>query len=134
MMDNSVYQPIVIKRANSVIRALTKSKFFSDNDIKDTGFTLNYLCDILTAKFIDGELEEDLTQPVFEPKEEIKILSEIITGSRMESLKKKGVFDSIEDENGEELFFLTPLGENILNEIQTPYTPGKSEVIYSITF
>lgn len=116
-MEKQIYQPIVIEKSTSIINGLDEDNFFTDNDIKDKSFAFNLMCEKLTEKFISGELDDD---PVYFSEEEFeKILTEMVVGSHLQSLQKKGIVDSIIDENGEELFFLTGFGkseaEKILN-------------------
>lgn len=110
---NKVYQPIVIEKTEDIIKTLIESNFFSDHDIKDYTFAKNYLQDILTEKFIIGTLDEE---EVFTEDEFMKCLNEILVGSVLEQLKNKGYVDSIEDDNYNESFFLTPKAKDFLTK------------------
>jgi hypothetical protein len=109
-MKNKVYQPSVIEKANYIIESLNESNFFTEHDINDKTFAFELLCEKLTEKFIIGELETE--DGLFQEDEMEQILTEIIVGTHLNSLMKKGLVDSIEDENGEEVFFLTEFGKN----------------------
>lgn len=109
-MKNKVYQPVVIEKANLIIESLDESNFFVENDIKDKTYSFNLLCEKLTEKFILGELDDE--NGLFEEEEMNQILTEMIVSTHLENLIKKGLVDSVEDENGEEVFFLTESGKN----------------------
>jgi hypothetical protein len=114
-MEKQIYQPIVIEKSQSIIDSLDEINFFTDNDIKDKSYAFSLFCENLTEKFIDGELDDE---PVFFEEEEFEnILNQIVVGSHLESLQKKGLVDFVLDENGEELFFLTSLGKTEAKKI-----------------
>ena len=46
----TIYQPIVIEKANEIIESL--DGFFKDYEIESLDFARKYLCDKLTSKFI----------------------------------------------------------------------------------
>lgn len=112
------YQPIVIDKAKEILFVLRESDFFSEYEIEDETFAMNYLCDKLTIKFINGELDEDSFEDLFNEDEMEKFLREIIAGSLLTELQANGIIDSIEDENNEERFFLTDKGKEIAKEIE----------------
>lgn len=111
-----IYQPIVIKEMELIIEDLIETKFFKDYEITDYTFAKSHLSDILTDKFIDGQLDED--EILFDEDEFTKILQEIVAGSVLYELKGKGLVDSYSDDNTEEMFFLTEEGKKLLNENQ----------------
>ena len=117
-MKKPTYQPIIIERCNNIITLLRDSKFFKDYEITDETYAFNYICGKLTDKFILGELSDDLEDPVFTENEFNNHLNLIISGSLIYGLQKKGLIDSIEDENNEEVFFLTNLGNEISRMIK----------------
>jgi hypothetical protein len=55
----------------------------------------------------DIRIEEELT----------KLLYQVIIKVHMEELRKSGMVDSIEDENGEEVVWLTPKGKDITKKL-----------------
>ena len=77
-------------------------------------YTRIYLCNLLTEKFITGELDGD--GPFFTDEEFDQILKELVAGSVLYELKKKGLVDSYEDEVTEEMFFLTEKGKKLMKE------------------
>jgi hypothetical protein len=79
-------------------------------------FAKNELCRILTDKFINGELNESDTE-LLTAKEAEDYLNLVITESVLRSLQERGLIGSYEDENTEEVFFLTEMGKVMKNEI-----------------
>lgn len=112
---NEVYQPFIIEEANNLVESLEQSGFFIDFEIEDKSYALNYFCDKLTEKFVQGVLDENIY--IFTDEEMDKMLNEIMVGSVLFELQKDGFVDSIEDENNEERFFLTEKGKKIAKKI-----------------
>ncbi len=108
---SKVYQPIVIEETDNLIEGLQESKFFEDYQIDDLTFVREHLLEIMTNKFINGELDNDFDE-LFTEDEFSKILQELVAGSLLYELKKRGLVDSYEDENTEETFFLTEKGRD----------------------
>ena len=114
-MEKQIYQPIVIEKSRTIIEALDENDFFKDNDINDKSVAFDVLCENLTEKFIAGELDDE---PVaFDEEEFHEILTKIVVTTHLNSLQGKGLIDSVTDENGEELFFLTDLGKSEADRI-----------------
>lgn len=111
-----VYQPIVIEETEHIIQGLIESEFFNDYEITDYTFAKQYVLDLMTQKYIDG-LFEDVDQELFTETEFTKILQEIVAGTILFELKEKGLINSYEDDNTEEVFFLTEEGKKHLNKI-----------------
>ena len=112
---SKIYQPIIIERVTEMIEILTETHFFSDYDLENTEFAETYLLDKLTEKFISGkyDMEED---EFFEEEEFETVLREIVAGTILYDLKKKGFVESYDDEITEELFFLTEKGKKLLKK------------------
>lgn len=112
---DKIYQPSIIKKVDEIIKILIEINFFNDYEIDDFDFAKTYLSDKLTEKFIQGNLGENdelLTEGEFET-----CLKEIIAGSTLHELKRKGLIGSYEDDNVEEVFFLTEDGKKLLKEM-----------------
>lgn len=107
-----IYQPSVIERANEIISILEEEGFFIDYEINDYEFTTTYLKNKLTEKFIVGNLDD--VDEIFTDEEFGMMLKEIVAGSILEELKRKGLVGSYDDENTEEIFFLTEEGKEYL--------------------
>ncbi len=107
-----IYQPSVIEKANEIILILEEEGFFVSHEIDDYNFATTYLSDKLTEKFIFGSLDDD--NETFTDEEFEVMLKEIVAGSVLEELKRKGLVGSYDDENTEEIFFLTEEGKKYL--------------------
>ncbi len=110
---NKAYQPIVIEETEYFIEGLAESGFFEDYEIKDYTFVRTHLLDIFTEKFINGSLTDEDTE-LFTENEFDTLLKELVAGSILFELKEKGIVDSYEDENTEEMFFLTDEGKKFM--------------------
>jgi hypothetical protein len=113
---STCYQPSIIKEANEFVELLEESGFFKNFEIKNKDFAVNYFCDKLTEKFIEGVFQTD--EFIFTDEEFDTFLNEIIVGSALYELEKEGIVDSIEDENCEKRFFLTDKGKEIATKIK----------------
>jgi len=113
LRDMARYQPIVIEKTTEILCILEESNFFKDYEIENFDFAIKYLNDKLTEKFILGELDEE-SDNLFGEEEFNVILREIIAGTILTELKHKGLVNSYEDDNTEELFFLTKKGKKML--------------------
>ena len=113
---NKVYQPIVIEETDSFIEGLVESGFFEDYDIKDLTFVRTHLLNIFTEKFINGLLNDDDVE-LFGEEEFDTLLKELVAGSILFELKEKGFVDSYEDEDTEEMFFLTDEGKKYVKNV-----------------
>lgn len=105
------YQPKVLEACNALMSSIEESGFFKDNEIHDTSFAEEFICEKLTEKFIKGELDAD--EILFTEEEIEKYLNAILVGSVLLSLQEKGLIDSVADENGEDVFFLTEQGKEV---------------------
>ena len=108
------YQPVVIEYVNEIIKSFRESNFFQDYGLKSETFAEDYLCEKLTQKFIIGELDIEMIS-----EDEIGVyMREIIAGTILTELQEKGMVDSIEIENNQELFFLTKQGKDFVGKIK----------------
>lgn len=112
---SKVYQPIVIEETDNLIEGLKESLFFEDYQIEDLTYVRQHLLDIMTEKFIKGELDSDVNE-LFTEDEFTKLLQELVAGSLLYELKQKGLVNSYEDENTEEMFFLTEEGKKFMKD------------------
>ena len=110
---SKIYQPIVIERTKEIIETLVETSFFLDYEIEVTDFAKNHISDKLTEKFINGDT--DLTEDeIFDEDEFETLLREIVAGTILNELKTKGLVNSYEDDDTEEMFFLTEKGKKVL--------------------
>lgn len=99
-----------------MIDILEEIGFFEEYEIENKDFTMEYLCEALTQKFILDGLDDE--EPLFSEKNLNKCIAEIVAGSYLFEMKKNGILDSIEDENNEETFFLTKRGRRLAKEMK----------------
>ena len=111
-----VYQPIVIEGSENLIQSLIESEFFNDYEITDLTYAREYVLDKMTEKYISGQLMEDETE-LFTEEEFTQMLKEIVAGTILHDLKQNGYLDSYEDDETEEVFFLTEEGKQFLKQI-----------------
>ena len=107
------YQPAVLEKVEQLIYGL--EPFFKDYEIDDLSFAKSHLSDLLTEKFILGELDDDI-EDMFTEEEFGQLLKEIVAGSVLYELKEKGYVNSYGDENVEEMFFLTEEGKKYMKD------------------
>ena len=111
-----IYQPVVLEHVEELILGLEEASFFSDYEIEDLTFVRQHLSDILTDKFINGELDDEFEE-LFSEEEFDQLLKELVAGSLLYELKDKEYVNSIEDISGEEVFFLTEEGKKYLKSL-----------------
>lgn len=103
------YQPEVIELSDKMINTLKDDGFFEESGITDHTPANGVLRDFLTEKFIEGKLTDGVVEVGDE--EFMNVLSMIIAKCTLTSLVEKGYVNSVEDENDEEVFFLTEKGK-----------------------
>lgn len=122
MLKLMTYIPKVKKLTEEIIITLQEDKFFEDFDITDLTYARKRISEELTKKFLVNGLDDEFA--IFTEDELDKILREIAAEDVLRILQNRGLVNSYEDENTEEIFFLTdagkeelkkPDGEQILN-------------------
>lgn len=99
------YQPFILEKADEILYILK-------DDIEPTEQTKNHLCDILTEKFIKGELSsEDPIDSIFDEEELLLFINESLIRKDLDSLIEQGLINVLNDDNNEEMFFLTEKGK-----------------------
>jgi hypothetical protein len=112
-----IYQPNIIEISNVIIESLDKDGFFTEYEIRSTDFAQELFCDHLTDKFILGEFDLNENDGDFFTDEEFeKILKMVVAGSILYEMKENGWVDSYEDDETEEVFFLTEEGKKQLGD------------------
>jgi hypothetical protein len=111
---NKTYQPFIIKMSNDIVERIeVETSFFTEENIKSKDFAVESLCELLTEKFLSGEIssdEEDLVSLLTET-EFGKLLHMISIQNALEGLLEKGLINSFEND-GEEHYFLTETGKD----------------------
>lgn len=111
-----IFQPIVKEATSEFMISLEESEFFKDYNITKIEVINEYLCEIFTEKFINGQLGID--DPIFTEEEFTKILNQIVNLDTLHVLIDKGFLKSYEDENTDETFYLTEEGKEFLKEFK----------------
>lgn len=112
------YQPIVIEETENLLKGLIISEFFSDYQIDDVSYAREYILNKMTEKYISGQLTDEETE-LFSEEEFTQMLKEIVAGTILDDLKKKGYINSYEDDETEEMFFLTEEGKEYLTNLES---------------
>jgi hypothetical protein len=113
-MIDTTYPPEIEKYLDGIFESLVEQNFYIEEEITDFAYeaTRKVAGPMLLEQWLsDGiDFEED---GWFE-----KMLKLIIVHGRMMSLEKKGLVGSIDDEHGEEVFFATGNGRELLKKME----------------
>lgn len=114
-----VYQQIVITETKNLMDALVDSNFFKDHEITDFTFAENYFLEKMNEKYVIGITKgnEEEIDFFFTEEEFTKMLQEVVAGTILYDLKEKGLINSYEDEETEEIFFLTEKGKDLIKNL-----------------
>lgn len=110
------YLPKIQKITEGYISDLVEDNFFVDFEISSHDYAIKRISDELTLKFLDNGLNNE-DEDYFGEDEFHDILQEIVAEDVLRSLQNKGLINSYEDEQTEELFFLTELGKEEINNL-----------------
>lgn len=124
---SKVYQQIVIQETDLLIEGLIDSKFFEDYEITDLTFAKQYILDLMNEKYISGLLGEE-NDELFSEEEFAKMLQEIVAGTVLYELKEGGFINSYEDDETEEMFFLTEKGKEYIENQRKDENQSSSNV------
>jgi hypothetical protein len=94
-----------------LLESLTEEKFFEEEQA-DYDITFKRFADSALSKWVKGNDIEDFSEEEFS-----SILRYSIVESDLVRLNKKGLLDSMEDENGETVYFLTEKGKNEMSNL-----------------
>jgi len=109
------YLPKIQEITEGIIATLVDDNYFIDFDISSQDYARKRISDELTIKFLENGLNNEEDGYLSEDEFDI-ILKEIVAEDLLRTLQKKGLLSSYEDDNTEEVFFLTTLGkEEIVN-------------------
>ena len=102
------YPKPVAELTEKLLDGLEEEKFF-ESEQADYNITFRRFADLALKKWINGDDIEDFTEDEF---------SQILRFSMVETdllrLSERGLLDSIENEEGEEMYFLTEKGKKDL--------------------
>ena len=107
------YQPFILKLADDILELIDEVE-----PLPKTVDCKNRLCDMLTTKFINGQISstDTIVDGIFDEDELTLFINEVIVQHELENLKEKGLIDSYDDVDGEEIFFLTKEGINYVEK------------------
>ena len=104
---NKTYQPFIIAKSDEIFEILK-------GEIEKSDFMANRLCNKLTQKFINGELNaDDPVNTIFKDEEELfSFVSEAVLYEDLKHLMELGLIGFLdeEDEDGQ-IFFMTEKGK-----------------------
>jgi|GEM_PF-3832719 hypothetical protein len=109
------YLPKIETITEEIIQTLIEDEFFKDFEIEDYSYARKRIAEELTNKFLINGLDEE--NGIFSEDEFDKILKEIAAEDVLRSLQKRGLINSYEDENTEEIFFLTEKGREEMKNV-----------------
>lgn len=109
------YLPKIETITEEIIQTLIEDEFFKDFEIEDYSYARKRIAEELTNKFLINGLDEE--NGIFSDDEFDKILKEIAAEDVLRSLQKRGLINSYEDENTEEIFFLTEKGREEMKNV-----------------
>ena len=110
------YPETVSGVAQNFIFILQESNFFEVENV-DEDITFIEFADFILPKWIEGN-EIENTNSLLTDKDFEFILKMSIFKTNFESLREKKLIDSIEDENGVEIPFLTKMGKEVAEQLQ----------------
>lgn len=101
------YQPFILKLVDDVFEELY-------DEVNPSDASKEYLCELLTQKFIDGELSEG-DDVVFDSEEELLMfVNRCIVNDNLDELHERGLIGSFDDG---ESFFITDEGKKYVEKI-----------------
>ena len=108
-----IYQPFIIEKAGLILDVLK-------DDVSITDFTMDRMCDLLTDKFISGDLSsDDPIQEIFNEKELLLYINEMEIHKDLDHLIELELIDYFVDDNeGLVIYFMTEKGKKYVDELK----------------
>jgi hypothetical protein len=110
------YLPKIQEITEEIIASLVEDDYFVDFEISSQDYARKRISDELTKKFLENGLDNE-EEGYFNEEEFDIILKEIIAEDVLRTLQKGGYINSYEDDDTEEMFFLTDLGKKQVSEM-----------------
>jgi ribosomal protein S8 len=110
------YLPKIQEITEEIIASLVEDDYFVDFEISSQDYARKRISDELTKKFLENGLDNE-EEGYFNEEEFDIILKEIIAEDVLRTLQKGGYINSYEDDDTEEMFFLTDLGKKRVSEM-----------------
>ena len=116
---NRTYQPFIVEMAKQYVEVLgNELDFYEEEKITTTEYSKQLFCEKLTEKFLDGQISsDDGINGIFNEDEFSGILNQIHVQNTLDGLVNKGLINYIEDDNGEEMYFLTKKGKLVAEKM-----------------
>ena len=114
-MENSTTYPQEVETyIDGIYESLTEDGFYFKEDITEFAYkvTRKIAGPMILEQWLTGEINFD-DDDWFE-----RMIKLIIVNGRMMSLEKKGLIGSIDDEHGEEVFFATTKGKELIKNLE----------------
>lgn len=108
-----IYQPFIIEKAELILDVLK-------DDVSITDFAMDRMCDLLTDKFISGDLSsDDPIQGIFNEKELLRYINEMKIHKDLDHLIELELIDYFVDDNeGLLIYFMTEKGKKYVDELK----------------
>jgi predicted transcriptional regulator len=113
------YPRPVSELTQKLLEGLEEEDFF-ETEKADYNITFRRFADSALRKWIKGEEMEDFTEDEFS-----QILRFSMVETDLNRMEEKGLLDSIEDENGESMYFLTDKGKIEVEKFVEGKNPSK---------
>ncbi len=110
------YLPKIQEITEEIITTLVEDDYFTEFEISSQDYARKRISDELTRKFLENGLDNE-EEGYFTEDEFDTILKEIIAEDVLRTLQKNGLIDSYEDDETEEMFFLTDLGKTQVDKM-----------------
>lgn len=110
------YLPKIQEITEEIITTLVEDNYFTEFEISSQDYARKRISDELTRKFLENGLDNE-EEGYFTEDEFDTILKEIIAEDVLRTLQKNGLIDSYEDDETEEMFFLTDLGKTQVDKM-----------------
>jgi hypothetical protein len=107
---NKTYQPFILAKADEILEILKE-------DIKYSDYIKNRLCNILTQKFIKGDLNvDDPVDTIFDDEDDLhRFISEALCYEDLSHLTELGLVGFLdEDDERGHFFFITEKGKEYM--------------------
>jgi len=120
---SKIYSPQVIKYTEAVIEDLSKKdellggNFFEIETSRNPELGKQVLYELIADTATENFLQREDQNITLSEDQMVDVFSNTVLHVSLDHLKKEGLVNSFEDENGEECFFLTETGKQVTEEM-----------------
>lgn len=120
---SKIYSPQVIEYTQKAIDSLSEKdemlegNFFEIETPQNPELGKEILYGLIADKATENFLQREDQSLHLDEDQFYEVFNDVILHVSLDNLKNKGLINSYEDENGEELYFLTETGKQITEEI-----------------